>query len=94
MHTVAVSGSQLDVADSAIGPKNQQLSVVALTGFENVSRHAFEKRELAPGEKPENIVLHFNPQTGQDMLLACLWDRWSGPANSHLIHLLPSLMSH
>jgi len=71
MHTIAVGGSQLDVADSAFGPKNQQLSVVALTGFENVSRHAFEKRELAPGEKPENIVLHFNPRTGQDMLLAC-----------------------
>ena len=84
MHTIAVGGSQLDVADSAFGPKNQQLSVVALTGFENVSRHAFEKRELAPGEKPENIVLHFNPQTGQDMLLACLWDRWSAPGEKPL----------
>jgi len=84
MHTIAVGGSQLDVADSAFGPKNQQLSVVALTGFENVSRHAFEKRELAPGEKPENIVLHFNPQTGQDMLLACLWDRWSAPGEQPL----------
>jgi len=32
MHTVAVSGSELDVADSAIGPKNQQLSVVVAAG--------------------------------------------------------------
>ena len=27
--TIAVSGSQLDVAGSAIGPKNQQFGVVA-----------------------------------------------------------------
>ena len=47
--------------------------LVATSFFKNVSRHAFEKRDLAPGEKPENLVLHFNPQTGQDMLLACLW---------------------
>jgi putative SOS response-associated peptidase YedK len=58
--------------------------LVATSFFENVSRHAFEKRELAPGEKPENLVLHFNPQTGQDMLLACLWDRWSAPGESPL----------
>ena len=32
MHTVAVSGSELDVADSAIGPKNQQLRVVVAAG--------------------------------------------------------------
>ena len=51
--------------------------LVATSFFENVSRHAFEKRELEPGEKPQNIVLHFNPQTGQDMMLACMWDHWS-----------------
>jgi putative SOS response-associated peptidase YedK len=55
-----------------------------MAGFENVSRHAFEKRELAPGEKLENIVLHFNPRTGQDMLLACLWDLWSAPGEPPL----------
>ena len=32
MHTIAVSGSQLDVADSAIRPKNQQLSVDVTAG--------------------------------------------------------------
>ncbi|MDB5821393.1 MAG: putative response-associated peptidase [Herminiimonas sp.] len=51
--------------------------LVVTSFFENVSRHAFEKRQLAADEKPENIVLHFNPRTGQEMLLACLWDRWS-----------------
>jgi len=44
--------------------------------FENVARHSFEKRELATGEKPRNIVLHFDPNSGSDMLLACVWDRW------------------
>ena len=58
--------------------------LVATSFFENVARHTFEKRELAPGEKPENLVLHFNPQTGQDMLLACLWDHWSAPGEPPL----------
>jgi putative SOS response-associated peptidase YedK len=51
--------------------------LVVSSFFENVSRHAFEKRELASGEKVENLVLHFNPQAGQDMMLACMWDYWS-----------------
>ena len=80
MHTIAVSRRQFDVADSAHkAEKSAAQCRGVMTGFENVSCHAFEKRELAPGEKPENIVLHFNPQTGQDMLLVCLWDRWSAP---------------
>jgi putative SOS response-associated peptidase YedK len=29
--------------------------------YENVARHDFEKRELRKGEKPQNLVLHFNP---------------------------------
>lgn len=46
--------------------------------FENVSRHANEGRELAPGEKEENVVLQFNPQPPHDMLVACLWSHWQG----------------
>ena len=47
MHTIAVSGSQLDVADSAIGPKNQQLSVDVTAG----RREMFTTldKEVAPG---------------------------------------------
>ena len=45
--------------------------------FENVPRHLFEKRELAPGEKPQNQVLHFNPQPPMEMLVACLWSHWT-----------------
>ncbi|MHA6203721.1 SOS response-associated peptidase family protein [Dyella soli] len=42
--------------------------------YENVSRHKMEGRELAPGEKEENVVLEFDPQPPQDMLVACLWN--------------------
>lgn len=46
--------------------------------FENVPTHLFEKRELASGERENNTVLHFQPQTAQPMLVACLWSHWSG----------------
>jgi len=46
--------------------------------YENVSRHAMEQRDLAPGEKEENVVLEFRPRPRHDMLVACLWSHWSG----------------
>ncbi|PMQ04148.1 hypothetical protein DyAD56_15785 [Dyella sp. AD56] len=42
--------------------------------YENVSRHKMEGREPAPGEKEENVVLEFDPQPPQEMLVACLWN--------------------
>lgn len=42
--------------------------------YENVSRHKMEGRELVPGEKEENVVLEFDPQPPQEMLVACLWN--------------------
>ena len=42
--------------------------------YENVPRHKMEGRGLAAGEKPENVVLEFNPQPPQEMLIACLWN--------------------
>ena len=42
--------------------------------YENVPRHKMEGRELAPGEQEENLVLEFDPQPPQEMLLACLWN--------------------
>jgi putative SOS response-associated peptidase YedK len=52
--------------------------------YENVALHDFEKRELRPNEKPQNLVLHFNPQPAGDMLVACLWDRWQKPGEPDL----------
>ncbi len=46
--------------------------------FENVALHDYEQRELRDGEAESNIVLHFNPRPATDMLLACVWDHWSG----------------
>ncbi|MHA6203521.1 SOS response-associated peptidase family protein [Dyella soli] len=42
--------------------------------YENVSRHKMEGRELATGEKEENVVLKFDPRPPQEMLVACLWN--------------------
>jgi putative SOS response-associated peptidase YedK len=42
--------------------------------YENVSRHKMEGRELALGEKEESVVLEFDPQPPQEMLVACLWN--------------------
>lgn len=53
--------------------------------FENVSRHKAEGRELAPREKEENVVLEFRPNPQQDMLVACLWSRWSGEGETDLL---------
>jgi putative SOS response-associated peptidase YedK len=53
--------------------------------YENVSRHALERRDLAPGEKEENVVLEFRPNSGQDMLVACLWSHWQGRGEPDLL---------
>jgi len=47
--------------------------------YENVPLHAKEHRELAPGEKEQNVVLQFTPNPAQSMLIACLWSRWTDP---------------
>ena len=52
-------------------------AIVLMTGFyENVARHDFEHRELAPGEKEENLIIHFNPKPAFQMRVACLWSHW------------------
>jgi putative SOS response-associated peptidase YedK len=53
--------------------------------YENVSRAKMERRELAPGEKDENVVLQFNPNPAHEMLVACLWSRWSAPGEPDLL---------
>jgi putative SOS response-associated peptidase YedK len=44
-----------------------------------------EGRELAPGEKEENVILEFRPNTSQDMLVACLWSHWKGAGEPDLL---------
>jgi putative SOS response-associated peptidase YedK len=53
-------------------------AVMVISGFyENVPLHLYEHRELSPDEKEKNLVLEFDPKPAKDMLVACLWDRWS-----------------
>lgn len=59
--------------------------VVASAFFENVSRHRMERRELAPDEKEENVILEFRPDNGQEMLIACLWSHWQGAGEPELL---------
>jgi putative SOS response-associated peptidase YedK len=53
--------------------------MLASAFYENVARHKSEGRALKPGEAEENTVLEFRPGDGQDMWIACLWSRWTGP---------------
>ena len=59
--------------------------VVANAFFENVARHSMEGRDLAAGEKEQNVVLEFRPRPTQDMLIACLWSRWRAPGEPSLL---------
>lgn len=59
--------------------------VVLMSSFyENVALHDFEKRELRPGEKEKNLILHFNPKPATEMIVACLWDHWQAPGQPDL----------
>lgn len=53
--------------------------------YENVNKHKMEGRELEPGEEVENIVLEFRPKPTQDMLVACLWSRWTAKSQPDLL---------
>lgn len=59
--------------------------IVVNAFYENVNLHKAEGRELAPGEEVENLVLEFRPRPTQDMLVACLWSKWTGPGEPDLL---------
>jgi len=58
--------------------------LVAKSFYENVALHDFERRALREGEKPQNVILHFNPRSSAPMLVACLWDHWQSPGKPDL----------
>jgi putative SOS response-associated peptidase YedK len=59
--------------------------LVASVFFENVSRAKMDGRELAEGEKDENVVLEFKPNPAHEMLVACLWSKWTSPGEPDLL---------
>jgi len=73
----------LDGFWSSVYGKNHGVMVID-SFFENVPRHLYEKRELAPGEKESNLVLQFNPNSGVPMTVACLWSHWTHPTEPEL----------
>jgi putative SOS response-associated peptidase YedK len=58
--------------------------VIVDSFFENVARHRYERRELGSEEKEQNVVLHFNPNTGTPMIIACLWSHWAESGQTSL----------
>ena len=59
------------------GSKHALLVVTSF--FENVKKHDYERRPLAPGEAEENMVLQFRPEGFDEMLVPCLWEEWQFP---------------
>jgi putative SOS response-associated peptidase YedK len=59
--------------------------VVIDSFFENVKRHNLERRNLAPGESEQNVILEFQPNVREPMVAACLWSRWSAPGEGDLL---------
>lgn len=60
-------------------------AVMVISGFyENVPEHLYQHRELTPGEREKNLVLEYDPEPSQDMLVACLWDHWTRPGELSL----------
>src|ERR1700692_3028256 len=53
--------------------------------FSGPSRARMVGSNLAIGEKDENVVLEFRPNPAPDMLVACLWSRWSGSGEPDLL---------
>ena len=59
--------------------------VVMSAFYENVNRHRAEGRELRRDEKASNVILEFKPDSGEEMLVACLWSRWRAPGEPDLL---------
>ncbi|NCT81633.1 MAG: hypothetical protein GXC94_00660 [Comamonadaceae bacterium] len=55
------------------------------TFYENVKRHDMEHRQLAPDEKPENVILQFTPNPPELMYIACLWSHWTRSGEPDLL---------
>lgn len=59
--------------------------IIATKFFEHVKRHDYERRELRPGEKIEDLVLEFAPDDMDEMFVACIWSRWKSPGKPDLL---------
>jgi putative SOS response-associated peptidase YedK len=53
--------------------------------YENVKKAKYENTLLETHDRDENVVLEFRPNNGQLMHVACLWSRWTAPAQPDLL---------
>lgn len=58
---------------SVFGKNHGVLPIKAF--YENVKRHDMENRSLRPGEEPENLILRFQPEGLDEMIVPCIWDQ-------------------
>lgn len=47
--------------------------IAASRFYESVKLHHLQHRPLVPGEREQNVELVFTPETGEDLLIACLY---------------------
>ncbi len=59
--------------------------VVAQSFYEWVPTHKAEGREMHPDEEPSTTEIVFNPQAGQDMLIACVYSDWQREGEEDLL---------
>ncbi|RYG88001.1 MAG: hypothetical protein EON59_05750 [Alphaproteobacteria bacterium] len=59
--------------------------VVAQSFYEWVPTHQAESREMRPDEQPSTTEIIFTPQTGQDMLIACVFSHWQRDGEEDLL---------
>lgn len=50
--------------------------VVVQKFYENVSAHHYNHHSLEEGETDQNLVVEYEPEEGQEMVVACLWSHW------------------
>jgi putative SOS response-associated peptidase YedK len=54
-------------------------AIMAISSFfENVRSRRAGHSDSRDGERPRSVVLQFNPHPPTEMLVACLWARWTG----------------
>ena len=59
--------------------------IVIQAFYENVGRHVYEHRAKVPGEREENLVICFQPQSSEPLIVPCLWDEWQLPERPRLL---------
>jgi putative SOS response-associated peptidase YedK len=54
-------------------------------GIAVVSKFYEHVQRIDADGKPQNAVLEFRPEDGQELLVACLWSRWTGDDGEELL---------